>query len=387
MFCDAKKLMMISVQGQMLTDRHVPPFMVWSHPGEGKTAVAEMMVEAFSIDYFHKDAAPQKMPADFAGYAAPDFDKGVMNMLPPKHAKEISTLDGTAFILYDELADAPRSVQSAAHGPLLDKTLGELKMQTMDNGIAQGACSNPPTTNTTGESLSMAVRNRLFHIEWDESVDEWADNMELGFPTPDVNDLVFVADDWEKHLPKYRSLVKAFAKRFPDRIQMTDQQRMADRGKYGPWHSKRSWTAGIYMMALCEGAGELDLIFKALSGCVGEDVATEYFTWVNNLDIPDPEAVLVNPRGFTVPPRGDQVYVLASGVVAAVENKNNAQRWASAWTVIDTLVSAGFADISSAMCKRLIDCWPKGAPRPNLSGELLEILKESGRMDDDSGRR
>jgi len=341
------------------------------------------LVDSYRIDFYHKNAVPQLMPADFAGYAAPDFDKGVMRMLPPSHAKAIQALNGTAFILYDEMGDAPRSVQSAAHGPLLDKTLGECLMATEDNGVAQGSLSNPPTTNTTGECLAMAVRNRLFHIDWDESVEEWADMMEAGFPVPDDSELVWVPEDWEKYLGKYRSNIKAFSKRFPESIQMTDAQRMADRGKWGAWHSKRSWTNGMHMMALCEAAGEIDLLHKALSGCVGEDVANEYFTYINNMDIPDPEDVLANPSGFMVPSRGDQVYVLATAVVSAVEIKNTSTRWDASWKVIDRMVTGGFADISSAMCRRLIDCWPKGAPRPTLSQMMLDILKEAGVMDDE----
>ena len=377
MTCDAKKLMMLSIQGQM-SSPWVPPFHVWSDPGEGKTATCNWLVDSYEIDLFHKDAVPQAMPADFAGYAAPDFDNGVMRMLPPKHAKDIQNLGGSAFILYDELGDAPRSTQSAAHGALLDKRLGEVDMVTDQNMVAMGGCSNPPTTNTTGETLSWAVSNRLFHVWWDEGVDEWADNMEAGFPTADESTLLWLSEDWEKHVPKYRSLVKAFSRRFPDSIVMSGEARALRRqDSWKPWHSKRSWTHGVYMMALCEGAGEMDLLDKALAGCVGEDVATEYFTWVNNLDIPDPEAVLADPSGFVMPPRGDQVYVLAISVIEAVKRKTTRDRWNAAWGILDRFVTGGFADIGSAMGSRLFQAGKGYGRPPNLSTQMLDIMREA----------
>src|SRR5438128_9300125 len=67
----------------------------------------------------------------------------------------------------------------------------------------------------------------------------------------------------------------------------------------------------------------------ALSGLVG-DQALPFLEYRENLNLPDPEDILKNPRGFVLPDRIDRAYAACYSLVGAVTNNKTPQRWEAA---------------------------------------------------------
>src|SRR5262249_62048407 len=62
------------------------------------------------------------------------------------------------------------------------------------------------------------------------------------------------------------------------------------------WPSPRSWEAVATLLAACDGAGASEEARAALvAGAVGEGTALEFLSWLEHLDLPDPEAALADP--------------------------------------------------------------------------------------------
>ncbi len=151
------------------------------------------------------------------------------------------------------------------------------------------AACNPPECAANGSELEPPLANRICHLTWETDYESWERAMANGaaFVPPQFYPL---PDDWEQHLPKYSALVAAFHKHLPGRLEKYPSERSK---VSGPWPSIRSWTNGaICMAALAAIDAETTLRYRALAGCVGDDVALEYQSWESNLDLPDPEGWL-----------------------------------------------------------------------------------------------
>jgi hypothetical protein len=93
----------------------------------------------------------------------------------------------------------------------------------------------------------------------------------------------------------------------------------------GPWPSPRTWDMAARVLATArvlypENAEVHEIL---LAGCVSHGVAREYWTWLREADLPDPEELLKNPRSWKPDRRADRSLAVVSGVVAAVLQKRD----------------------------------------------------------------
>ena len=70
-------------------------------------------------------------------------------------------------------------------------------------------------------------------------------------------------------------------------------------------------------------------------GCVGDGVGLEFLTWLQELDLPDPEAALRDPETVVFPDRGDRLYAAVSAVASAVAADPTPDRWLAGWRVLE----------------------------------------------------
>src|SRR5205823_827587 len=93
-----------------------------------------------------------------------------------------------------------------------------------------------------------------------------------------------------------RATVAAFLQIRPDLVLVLPRS-AAESGR--GWPSPRSWEAVATLIGACAGAGASEDAQAALvSGAVGEGAAIEFLSWLEHLDLPDPEAVLADPESF-----------------------------------------------------------------------------------------
>lgn len=113
-----------------------------------------------------------------------------------------------------------------------------------------------------------------------------------------------------------------------------------------------------------------DVDLALCTGCVGQGPALEFLTWIQEMDLPDPEELLRNPAGFTLPPRGDRAYAVLAGVVSAAVNNLTADRWTAAWRILAQAADQGGADVAAGAARALAQAW-----RPELSVPTKEMQK------------
>jgi hypothetical protein len=90
-----------------------------------------------------------------------------------------------------------------------------------------------------------------------------------------------------------------------------------------------------------------------LMGSVGDKVAGEYLSYVQNLDLPDPEELLAHPESYTVPKRQDQTFAILGQVVAhAIQNLTDARNQA-AWSILAKTAKDGSVDLAASHARSL----------------------------------
>ena len=96
------------------------------------------------------------------------------------------------------------------------------------------------------------------------------------------------------------------------------------------WPSPRTWEMTARLWAAADAAGAGGETRSALvRGCVGDGAGVEFLTWLAEMDLPDPEAVLADPASFALPERGDRAYAALAAVAAAVAADLTPERWAA----------------------------------------------------------
>jgi hypothetical protein len=130
--------------------------------------------------------------------------------------------------------------------------------------------------------------------------------------------------------------------------------------------------------AVTSGASE-DVQSVLVRGSVGDGPGVEFLSWMTEMDLPDPEAVLANPDAFELPERGDRAYAALSAIAAAVAANATPERWVAGWRV---LARAGerAPDVAAMAARVLARCQPRGTAAPPEIKAFLPLLKEAGLM-------
>ena len=365
------KCLSIAIQAQF-TEPMAPPVMVWGGTGAGKTSSTEALCKSLGV-WLDVLRVPQLMEADFIGYPVPDLETGAMRFLPPHFAHACVNRTQKTVFFFDELSDANRSIQAAAHGPLLDKAFGEVVLK----GVAMVAASNPPSISTTGQTISAPISNRLVHLFWNQPPDEWMQGMISGLANSPVEKL---PSNWREGIPGKRALVAQFASKVrPELLDISDEDLVkSGEDMWKPFHTRRSWTHAAILMAAAESLNDVDAKHTLLDGCVGA-ASLEYLQWEANLDLVDPELALASPHSFTMPGRGDQVLALANSVAARVVQNNTRVRWEAGWEVMARIKAAGFGDVAAVGAPTLCKNWPKDARGfPSQAQPFVALLQKAG---------
>jgi len=349
------------------------PVLLWGGPGIGKTsAVREMAL--------HSDMpcevviASIREPSDFAGLPIVDTTRGDVRFAPPRWAESLAN-HGRGLLFLDELSTAPPSVQAALLRVVLERTVGDLELPA---DIAIVAAANPPEEAANGWDLSAPLANRFCHLDWTLEPAEWAAGILGGFPAARIPAL---DEDRLRHAAtSIRGSIGAFVTSRPALFHAVPQdETTAGRA----WPSPRSWDMAARLLAAAELANTSDTVRALLAaGAVGPAGAAEFLAWREELDLPDPEAVLQDPTSFTLPERGDRAYAALAAITAAVLSDNTKERWEAAWTAIAAGTKDGHTDIAIATVRALIANRPDGAvPPAAVLTTMAPVLRTAGLFD------
>lgn len=341
------------------------PVLLWGAPGTGKSSAVQAMASAMDWPC-EVVIASIREPSDFAGL--PVVIDGNVRFAPPTWATKLAT-SGHGVLFLDEISTAPPAVQAALLRVVLERVVGDLELP--DN-VAVVAAANPPEQAADGWDLSAPLANRFCHLDWQVDAAEVAEGLAAGFPTPTVPEL---PASWEKRAGRTRAQVAAFLSIRPGLVSVPPTDRaLAGRA----WPSPRSWEMAARLLGASSAADAGHAVAAALvTGCIGQGPGIELLTWLEELDLPDPEAVLSDPMGFELPERGDRAYAVLTSVAAAVAAEATMERWAAGWQVMGRAGETA-PDVAAMAARILARCRPEGASAPPEAAAFLPLLGDAG---------
>ena len=214
------------------------------------------------------------------------------------------------------------------------------------------AAANPPEEAADGWQLSAPLANRLVHLDWPVDAKSVANGIAMGFGAPPVFDGRLPS---EAQTLAVRAAVGAFLEVRPALVlQVPQVAEQAGRG----WPSPRSWDSVARLLAACDAIGATDSArMQLVIGAVGEGAGIEFLSWLANMDLPDPEAVLADPDGFELPERSDRAFAVLTAVATVAIAHGDAASWSAAWRVV-ARVAANAPDVATLAARALAGARP-----------------------------
>jgi len=198
-------------------------------------------------------------------------------------------------ILLDEVLAAVASLRPPLLGLVDERMIGDtfLGEQVRVTAFTNSAemCGTDP--------LNAPLANRFLHPMWqDPSIEETADYLANGTPLSQVQqELDPIAEQkrvmglWEQYRAPVANLVASYLRANAGQIHVEPPPN--DPRASGPWPSRRSWELAIRTMAGCQLHGLSAMETNAfVTAAIGEDAAAPFFTYVAQMDLPNPADVL-----------------------------------------------------------------------------------------------
>ena len=346
---------------------HVP-VLLWGPPGAGKSSAVEDMCRSIDLT-FEVVIASIREPSDFSGL--PVITENGVEFAPPRWAKTLAEA-GNGVLFLDEISTAPPAVQAALLRVVLERVVGDL---ALPDELAIVAAANPPDQAADGWDLSAPLANRFCHLDWHVDVMTVATGLVAGFPTPVIPTL---PEDWKNQIPIAAGLVGGFLSvRQSLVIQPPIERALAGRA----WPSPRTWEMLARLLAAAFAVEcSLETKRNLVIGCVGDGAGLEFLNWVQELDLPDPEAALIDPDSVVFPERGDRLYAALSAVAGAVASDPTPDRWLAGWRVLEKAAGQS-PDIGAIAAKVLAQIRPDGVSAPPEASIFLPVLEAAGLLE------
>lgn len=287
-------------------------------PGTWKTASVDrfgLMVERYVATY----VLSQQMPEDFGGFPCKGMyrdpktgnRKRVMYKVPDQRI--LRCFMEPSILYLDELMNTGGSTQAAA-------------LRLVGDGIPGCwicATGNPSGLGADDSPLTPPMINRVWYGEWELDYNPWDAGMVAGgnFPEPNIP---IVPADWRDGCGYYGSLIVAYLGRRPDHRAV-----FPTAGHEGePFASPRQWTNVMTSLAAAQAVGaNKETMAKLVNGHVGNGVGAEFFTWLDEQDLPDPEAILKKPKSLKLPAAGHLSLAVLRSLIGAVRRDKTPERW------------------------------------------------------------
>ncbi|WP_272262198.1 AAA family ATPase [Streptomyces xanthophaeus] len=349
------------------------PVLLWGEPGIGKSAGMHRLAASLGVELETVIASVHE-PSDFAGLPVVGEDPATTGvpMAPPDWAVRLART-GHGLLFFDELSSAPPAVQAALLRVVLERRVGSLELPA---AVRIVAAANPPASAADGWHLSPPLANRFVHLDWTHDPRTVARGMAGTWPEAAVPavDPARVPGS----VARARGAVSGFLTARPGLVHQIPAG-AADRGR--AWPSPRTWEMALRMLATGYAAAVgREALAAALTGAVGEAPGIELLSYLEHLDLPDPDRVLADPEAFALPERGDRQLAFLIAVVAAVQGELTRERWEAAWTVLAKAVEAGVPDVAARAAADLAAMRDLDWPVPPGIDAFVELLQLSGAL-------
>jgi hypothetical protein len=266
------------------------PVMVEGPPGVGKSEMIAQVADEAGIGFIDVRLG-QMDPVDLRGL--PAINKAREGMLSTTWARPdfLPTVerDGEeGIILFDELSDCGKMMQSAAYQPILNGRVGP---HIIPKGWYRCGAGNRQKDKAGAQPMSSALANRFAWVEVEADVECFR---EYG------------------HKIGMHYLVLGFIKHRPALL-----HDMKSDGALRAFPSPRSWHKASLV---CDAPA--DIRMKLVRGCVGEGAAGEFEAFLRAIDLPDIEEIIADPRRCRIPEQPAHKYALASMLAQYAKRDN-----------------------------------------------------------------
>ncbi|MFE9093508.1 AAA family ATPase [Streptomyces sp. NPDC007264] len=349
------------------------PVLLWGEPGIGKSAGMEQLAAGLGIR-LETVVASVHEPSDFAGLPIVGDDPATTGvpMAPPDWAVRLART-GHGLLFFDELSSAPPAVQAALLRVVLERRVGSL---VLPEAVRIVAAANPPSSAADGWHLSPPLANRFVHLHWTHDPRTVARGMAGTWPAMTVP----VVDPAKAPgaVARARGAVSGFLTARPGLVHHMPAD-AENRGR--AWPSPRTWEMALTLLAAgyATGAGR-ESVAAALTGAVGDGAGIELLSYLEHLDLPDPDRVLADPDAFALPDRGDRQLAFLIAVVAAIQDDLTRERWEAGWAVLGKAVDAGVPDVAARAAVDLAAMRDTDWPVPQGIDGFLDLLQLSGAL-------
>jgi ATPase family associated with various cellular activities (AAA) len=258
------------------------PAFIWGAPGIGKSSVVAQL--ATSLNVALQDIRALLLdPVDLRGL--PYVEDGRSRWAVP----EFLPSNGSGILFLDELNAAPAMVQAAFYQLVLDRRLGEY---SLPDGWMIIAAGNRDSDRAQTTRMPTPLRNRFVHLDFEVDAQEWsAWAISAGI----------------------RPEVIAFIRFRPQLLSAFDRDANA-------FASPRSWE---FVSRILDGSPDSAVEHEMFAGAVGSGAATEFSGFLKMFrELPNIDAILLNPRGEPVPESPAAQYAVASALAHRASDTN-----------------------------------------------------------------
>lgn len=275
------------------------PVMLHGSPGVGKSDVVRQIAKQRGIELIDLRLS-QLDPVDLRGVPSVDTKKHITSWNTPSFLPT----DGKGILFLDEINSAAQATQAAAYQLVLDRKLGDY---VMPPGWAIIAAGNRSTDRAIVNQMSTALKNRFTHLNYEVSNDDWCDWALRNNIAVEV--LGFI---------RFRPmLLNEFEQRNESKEEKERVQRMKDAQAFA---TPRSWE---FLSKIVQQKPSSDIEYELYTGIVGEGSAAEFMGYLKYYrDLPNLDALLMNPGAAKVPEEPATLYALSTGLATKATQDN-----------------------------------------------------------------
>jgi len=282
-------------------------------PGIGKSAAMRSVCEEFRLKLIDLRLA-QLDPTDLNGFPAPDMKTGratflVPEVFPVKGQALPKNKEGKDFegwmLFFDEISNAPNSVQGAAFKLILDRMVGQHELHER---VVMAAAGNRETDRAAAGKLNTAMQSRLVHIDIRSDQKLWCEwAIQQNFDTRIISFFNFKPDLTNNFQPNNADRTFACERTW-------EMVNKLIKGK-NPQATKSSDISVSYAED-----------FVLLSGVIGKAAAMEFTLFCEIFgNLPDIQNIIADPDYAPYPTELDVRWAL-TGAVAEAMTANNVDK-------------------------------------------------------------
>ena len=290
----------ISALGYLIDAKQ--PTMLHGSPGVGKSDVVRQIAKTRNMELIDLRLS-QLDPVDLRGVPSVDTKKHITSWNVPSFLPT----SGKGILFLDEINSAAQATQAAAYQLVLDRKLGDY---TLPPDWAIIAAGNRVSDRAIVNQMSTALKNRFTHLNYEVNNEDWCDWALRNNISAEV--LGFI---------RFRPmLLNEFEERNKSKEERERLQKLKDAQAFA---TPRSWE---FLSRVTQQTPARDVEYELYSGIVGEGCAAEFMGYLKYYrDLPNIDALLMNPSGAPIPEAPATLYALATGI-ATKATKDNIDR-------------------------------------------------------------